>query len=85
MIYESMTKAVGPFTVRVWREEPRRTIGGIEPVKQVRWDLSRSFDMGARVLSADLTADCLESVPRVSTYEITDRFGNGGVVYVVWP
>lgn len=78
-VYESITRhPVGPFSVRVWRQEDRLTFSGSHAVMA----LLNTIDPegGPKAI-----AKALDAMPGVNAYEITMSNGNGAVVYPDWP
>jgi hypothetical protein len=81
VVYESMTRIRGPkWTVRVWREEPRVTLGPDPEVVQV---VETAMIQYADAKS--IVAVAVRLLPRLNAIEILNNEGDGGLVYPDWP
>ena len=83
-IYESMTKVfVGPFTVRVWRQESEPMFGPSAPVEEALAPLQEV--QTRRPIYGNEIIKVLDAVDGVNAYEILSPDGHGLVVYTDWP
>lgn len=85
-VYESMTRArVGPFTVRVWKNENDFVFGPNRVVKRELGFLHQRSDRYLVVQLPEQIKQILETIPGVNAYEILDAQGDGALVYPDWP
>lgn len=86
-LYESMTRVVlgEKFTVRVWREESELSSGNNADIRarllppSSEWYRHQTFHDVMRHVSV-----ILDSLPRITAYEIVDADGDGALVYPDW-
>jgi hypothetical protein len=78
-VYESMTRVVhNGWTVRVWREERKFTVGPDQRVQEVATIAIDKWQDASLVVAA------LAAMERVAAIEILNPEGNGGLFYPDW-
>jgi hypothetical protein len=78
ILIESMHKLdIGPYAVRIWREEPVGYVWSPEDAVELP-----SFE--SPYVRTEIAAALLE-LPRVNAVEVLDRRGHGVVFYRNWP
>jgi hypothetical protein len=81
-MFESMHKFVleKHFVVRVWREEEK-----MESPFYPWGDLESAAHSANKLQDRAAISACFEKCERVTAVEVLDQYGNGSVVYTVWP
>lgn len=85
-IYESISRFnIGPWRIRVWREEKELGAGGNGDLRLLTDDLVTEMVSSGVIPDHEKLLTLYSGKERVSAVEVVDELGTGALVYPSWP